>query len=258
MEGILYALTSHAADLLLERVTANSAPGSTLALDHQEDSKLLRGARAALSKELVDIWHGGPSEDLNSWLAHYGWQPEVHALEEVTTAHGRPVPPPSTRSAPTPDGAGSRSAACPAELTEAGDGEAPCSSLPPPPGPLSPSPVASARSGRPPVPDPVPEASAISPSTSTAGVQAVQATSGIFTTEADTGKLHQEAVADRSPATSGLVPTSPETDITSRTALLVCQQARSWTRVPGWPTRCHRPRAMVRPQRPWASPRRWP
>ncbi|WP_222852428.1 SAM-dependent methyltransferase [Streptomyces piniterrae] len=94
MEGILYALTSHAADLLLERVTANSAPGSTLALDHQEDSALLRSARAALSKELVDIWHGGPSEDLNSWLARYGWQPEVHALEEVTTTHGRPVPPP--------------------------------------------------------------------------------------------------------------------------------------------------------------------
>lgn len=94
MEGILYALTSPAADLLLERVTANSAPGSTLALDHQEDSQLLRGARAALSEELVDLWHGGPSEDLDSWLARYGWQPEVHALEEVTTRYGRPVPPP--------------------------------------------------------------------------------------------------------------------------------------------------------------------
>ncbi|MEU9117899.1 SAM-dependent methyltransferase [Streptomyces sp. NPDC048483] len=94
MEGILYALTSDAADLLLERVTANSAPGSTLALDHQEDSELLRGARAALSEELVDMWHGGPSEGLDSWLARYGWQPEVHALEEVTTGYGRPVPPP--------------------------------------------------------------------------------------------------------------------------------------------------------------------
>jgi methyltransferase (TIGR00027 family) len=94
MEGILYALTSDTAGLLLERVTAHSAPGSTLALDHQEDSALLRGARAALSEELVDIWHGGPSQDLDSWLGHHGWQPEVHALEEVTAEFGRPVPPP--------------------------------------------------------------------------------------------------------------------------------------------------------------------
>ncbi|MEU8918669.1 hypothetical protein [Streptomyces nigrescens] len=87
------------------------------------------------------------------------------------------------------------------------------------------------------MPDPVPEVSAISPSTSTAGVQAVQAASGIFTTEADTGKLHQEAVADRSPATSGLVPTSPETDITSRTALLEGSLANSRELLGTSPTR---------------------
>ncbi|MCX5199908.1 SAM-dependent methyltransferase [Streptomyces sp. NBC_00237] len=94
MEGILYALTPVAADLLLGRVTANSAPGSILALDHQEDSALLRGARRALSEELVDLWHGGPTEALAPWLARHGWQPEVHTLEELTAQYGRPVPPP--------------------------------------------------------------------------------------------------------------------------------------------------------------------
>ncbi|NBE54102.1 SAM-dependent methyltransferase [Streptomyces sp. YC537] len=95
MEGLLYALTSDAADLLLDRVTANSAPGSTVALDHQEDSDLLRGARAALSEELVDMWHGGPTDDdPGRWLARHGWEPEVHALEEITARYGRPVPPP--------------------------------------------------------------------------------------------------------------------------------------------------------------------
>ncbi|WP_411139334.1 hypothetical protein [Streptomyces sp. C10] len=48
------------------------------------------------------------------------------------------------------------------------------------------------------MPEPVPEVSAISPSTSTAGVQAVQAASGIFTTEADTGKLHTRSTRDLS------------------------------------------------------------
>src|SRR5690606_10069840 len=47
-EGILYALPPEAADLLLRRVTAASAPGSVLALDHAEDSELLRAARAAV------------------------------------------------------------------------------------------------------------------------------------------------------------------------------------------------------------------
>ncbi|MGW7418279.1 SAM-dependent methyltransferase [Streptomyces sp. NPDC054863] len=94
MEGILYALTPDAADLLLGHVTAHSAPGSILALDHQEDSAVLRGARGALSEELVDMWQGGPTEDPDAWLARHGWQPEVHALEEVTAEYGRPVPPP--------------------------------------------------------------------------------------------------------------------------------------------------------------------
>ncbi|WP_431914832.1 SAM-dependent methyltransferase [Nonomuraea jabiensis] len=45
-EGILYTLPPEAADLLLDRITAVSAPGSVLALDHAEDSELLRAARA--------------------------------------------------------------------------------------------------------------------------------------------------------------------------------------------------------------------
>jgi methyltransferase (TIGR00027 family) len=59
-EGILYALPADAADTLLERITNLSAPASTLALDHVEDSPYLRAARAAVSPGLVDLWQGVP------------------------------------------------------------------------------------------------------------------------------------------------------------------------------------------------------
>jgi len=48
-EGILYALAPDATDTLLDRITELSAPGSTLALDHVEDSPYLRAARTAVS-----------------------------------------------------------------------------------------------------------------------------------------------------------------------------------------------------------------
>ncbi|MEV4360149.1 SAM-dependent methyltransferase [Nonomuraea sp. NPDC004186] len=92
-EGILYALPPSAADLLLDRITAASAPASTLVLDHAEDSELLRAARADISAELVDLWQGGPAENLDTWLARRGWQPDVTDITEAATACRRPAPP---------------------------------------------------------------------------------------------------------------------------------------------------------------------
>ncbi|MFD8555877.1 SAM-dependent methyltransferase [Streptosporangium canum] len=92
-EGILYALPADAADLLLDRVTGASAPGSVLALDHMEDSEPLRAARRAISTELVDLWRGGPAGDLASWLRGRGWRPALRDLGEVAAGYRRPVPP---------------------------------------------------------------------------------------------------------------------------------------------------------------------
>ncbi|WP_212746282.1 MULTISPECIES: SAM-dependent methyltransferase [unclassified Nonomuraea] len=92
-EGILYALPPEAADLLLDRITALSAPASMLALDHMKDSELLRSARADISAELVDLWRGGPTENLNAWLARRGWQPAVTDIAEAAAARKRPIPP---------------------------------------------------------------------------------------------------------------------------------------------------------------------
>ncbi len=90
-EGLLYALPAEAAELLLERVTALSAPGSTLALDQVEDTASLRAARAAISPELVELWQGGPT-DLTAWLAGHGWRPNVQDLRDVAAEYHRSVP----------------------------------------------------------------------------------------------------------------------------------------------------------------------
>jgi methyltransferase (TIGR00027 family) len=92
-EGILYALEPDAADVFLDRITSCFAAGSTLALDHNEDSPLLRGARAAIAPELVSMWKGGPSNELGAWLHRRGWQAEIHDVANVAAEYGRPAPP---------------------------------------------------------------------------------------------------------------------------------------------------------------------
>ncbi|MTE22438.1 SAM-dependent methyltransferase [Streptomyces sp. TRM43335] len=93
VEGILYGLPQEAADLLLERVTELSAPGSELAGDHIEDSDVLRAARGAISPELVELWRGGPTGDLDTWLEGHGWEATVHDIRVVVGTFGRPTPP---------------------------------------------------------------------------------------------------------------------------------------------------------------------
>ena len=91
-EGILYALPPQAADTFLDQITSLSAPGSTLALDHGQDSEPLRAARAAISPELVDLWQGGPTHDLHAWLRQRGWTAEVHDIADVAATYRRPAP----------------------------------------------------------------------------------------------------------------------------------------------------------------------
>ncbi|WP_204366974.1 SAM-dependent methyltransferase [Nocardiopsis chromatogenes] len=91
-EGLLYALPSEGANLLLERITANSAPGGFLAFDHAEDTDALRSARAQVAEELVALWQGGPGEP-GPWLTQHGWTPEVRDVAEAAGGFGRPAPP---------------------------------------------------------------------------------------------------------------------------------------------------------------------
>jgi methyltransferase (TIGR00027 family) len=92
LEGLLYALSAEGADKVLKTVSGVSAPGSVLALDHIEDSPLLREARHAISPELVALWQGGPSADLVAWLSRFGWAPTVHDLRDIAAGYHRTVP----------------------------------------------------------------------------------------------------------------------------------------------------------------------
>lgn len=92
-EGILYALPAQTADTFLDRINSLSAPGSTIALDHGQDSELLRAARAAIAPELVALWHGGPTHDLHAWLRQRGWHADVLDIADVAAACQRPAPP---------------------------------------------------------------------------------------------------------------------------------------------------------------------
>lgn len=93
-EGILYALPPDGADVFLDRITTCSYPGSTLALDHNEDSALLRSVLAAISPDLAAFWQGGPSSDLHTWLAQHGWHADVvHDIADIAAAYHRPTPP---------------------------------------------------------------------------------------------------------------------------------------------------------------------
>lgn len=89
-EGLLYALPPDAADVLLDRITELSAPGSTLAFDQISDSAALRAARAEVAPELVDLWQGGPV-DVDAWLSARGWRPRIADLREVAARSGRAV-----------------------------------------------------------------------------------------------------------------------------------------------------------------------
>jgi methyltransferase (TIGR00027 family) len=91
-EGILYALPAEAAELLLERVTALSAAGSTFAADYFERSEALLAVTRIVSPDWVRLWESGPAGSTGAWLARFGWQPDVRDLVEAADGYGRPVP----------------------------------------------------------------------------------------------------------------------------------------------------------------------
>lgn len=91
-EGLLYALDESAADRLFAAITLLSAPGSTLAFDHVENSAALRAALTKISPGLAALWQSGPA-DPAAWLRRHGWTPDVFELAEVAASHGRGVHP---------------------------------------------------------------------------------------------------------------------------------------------------------------------
>jgi methyltransferase (TIGR00027 family) len=93
LEGLLPYLTPESGEVLLAKLTELSAPGSELLLEH--NSKVMEGEAARPVREAVEatgaVWLSA-RDDLQPWLAGYGWRAEVHAGSDPAISHGREVP----------------------------------------------------------------------------------------------------------------------------------------------------------------------
>jgi methyltransferase (TIGR00027 family) len=94
VEGLLMYLTQAAGDDLLAAVTAYSAPGSRILLEHLQALMLTEAGRPA--RERVEsqgaFWHS-TRDDLGPWLASYGWRANVFAGDDPRISYGRTVAP---------------------------------------------------------------------------------------------------------------------------------------------------------------------
>jgi methyltransferase (TIGR00027 family) len=107
-EGLLPYLPADAQDRLFELVTANSAPGSRIAVeafsmdlsDQAVHARIARRERTARMRELsgIDIdvdtltYADGDRADAASWLGDHGWRVDAVPSEDEMTRLGRPVP----------------------------------------------------------------------------------------------------------------------------------------------------------------------
>lgn len=101
-EGLLIYLPSEAQDLLFDRITELSAPGSRLATEHIPDVSMFADER---SKEITDrlkvyghdfemgdlIYHDKRS-DVLEYLKHHGWDVEAQKVEDAYAANGFEFP----------------------------------------------------------------------------------------------------------------------------------------------------------------------
>lgn len=94
IEGLLLYLTLEEGDKLLAELSALSAPGSHLFLDHLHTSMLGDpGARMRDSVAEQDLTFRSARDDLGDWLGGAGWRARVHAADDPAIGCGRSVPP---------------------------------------------------------------------------------------------------------------------------------------------------------------------
>ncbi|MFI0907712.1 SAM-dependent methyltransferase [Streptomyces sioyaensis] len=101
VEGVLVYLTERDADHLLDRISALSAPGSRLSVEHVTRSMVNTDQAkeaAAASPEgvmnlLSSLWKNEMTRPPADWLAAHGWSAEEEPLTHLARRHTRPVPP---------------------------------------------------------------------------------------------------------------------------------------------------------------------
>ncbi|MFD4668685.1 SAM-dependent methyltransferase [Lentzea sp. NPDC058450] len=94
VEGVLMYLTPAQGDALLAEVTALSAPGSHLLLEHLQVSMLdEQGARVREGLGKHGVVFTAARDDIGDWLGAAGWEASVHEGVDPAIGHGRSVAP---------------------------------------------------------------------------------------------------------------------------------------------------------------------
>lgn len=96
-EGLLIYLPQDAVELLLNRIGAQSAPGSRMGLTLGTPGVIKAFGTDAGPGSAASMWVSEMPEDPVGWLAGHGWEAESHTLRERGAAYGRPISTPPQR-----------------------------------------------------------------------------------------------------------------------------------------------------------------
>ncbi|MEW2132811.1 class I SAM-dependent methyltransferase [Streptomyces sp. NPDC005435] len=96
-EGLLIYLPEDAVELLLDRIGAQSAPGSRLGLTLGSRGVIERFGADAAPGSAASLWVSEMPDDPVGWLAGHGWEASGHTLRERAAAYGRPLGTPPQR-----------------------------------------------------------------------------------------------------------------------------------------------------------------
>ncbi|MFD9721693.1 SAM-dependent methyltransferase [Streptomyces sp. NPDC059076] len=88
-EGLLVYLSESESAQLLERIGELSAPGSRLALGHQDRSTVQQQVSNPLAGAAQSLYRSGLTRDPVEWLASYGWRANARRAAQYATDYGR-------------------------------------------------------------------------------------------------------------------------------------------------------------------------
>ncbi|MFI6845007.1 class I SAM-dependent methyltransferase [Kitasatospora sp. NPDC050467] len=96
-EGLLIYLPQDAVELLMARISAQSAPGSRMGLTLGSRGVIERFGADAAPGSAASMWISEMPDDPVGWLAGHGWEADSHTLRERAAAYGRPIGNPPQR-----------------------------------------------------------------------------------------------------------------------------------------------------------------
>lgn len=96
-EGLLIYLPEDAVELLLARISTQSASGSRMGLTLGSRGVLERFGTDAAPGSAASMWVSEMPDDPVAWLAGHGWEADSHTLRERAAAYNRPITTPPQR-----------------------------------------------------------------------------------------------------------------------------------------------------------------